>query len=166
MPLIVGTNADEARLFTRFLRLLPTTEKSIERVLAHTDPAVRERITAAYPGYPDPAACIRLGGDFIFGSAVWRIAAAHSRHAPTYVYRYDYAPRTLHLSGFGATHATELLAVFDVYRSRFGRLLTAGVDSRTARRVSDDVQARWLALAERACPARTGRSTPAMSVRS
>src|SRR6478609_9174516 len=113
VPLIVGTNADEARLFTRFLRLLPTTEKSIERVLAHTDPAVRERITAAYPGYPDPAACIRLGGDFIFGSAVWRIAAAHSRHAPTYVYRYDYAPRTLHLSGFGATHATELLAVFD-----------------------------------------------------
>ncbi len=152
VPLIVGTNADEARLFTRFLKLLPTTEKSIERVLAHTDPAVRERITAAYPGYPDPAACIRLGGDFIFGSAVWRIAAAHSRHAPTYVYRYDYAPRTLHLSGFGATHATELLAVFDVYRSRFGRLLTAGVDSRTARRVSDDVQARWLAFAERGVP--------------
>jgi len=152
VPLVVGTNADEARLFTRFLKLLPTTEKSIERVLAHTDPAVRERITAAYPGYPDPAACVRLGGDFIFGSAVWHIAAAHSRHAPTYVYRYDYAPRTLQLSGFGATHATELLAVFDVYRSRFGRLLTAGVDSRSARRVSDDVQARWLAFAEHGAP--------------
>ncbi|MGE0220972.1 carboxylesterase/lipase family protein, partial [Mycolicibacterium sp.] len=31
VPLIVGTNADEARLFTRFLKLLPTTERSIER---------------------------------------------------------------------------------------------------------------------------------------
>ncbi len=48
-----------------------------------------------------------------------------------YVYRYDYATRALHWSGFGATHATELFAVFDVYRSRFGRLLTAGVDSRS-----------------------------------
>ena len=28
---IVGTNADEARLFTRFLKLLPTTERTIER---------------------------------------------------------------------------------------------------------------------------------------
>lgn len=147
VPLIVGTNADEARLFTRFLKLLPTTEKSIERVLAHTDPAVRERITAAYPGYPNAAACVRLGGDFIFGSAVWHIAAAHSRHAPTHVYRYDYATRTLKLSGLGATHATELFAVFDVYSSAFGRLLTAGVDSRSARKITDDVQARWLAFA-------------------
>ena len=152
VPLIVGTNADEGRLFTRFLRLLPTTERTIERLLAHTDPVVRERITAAYPDYPDPAACVRLGGDFIFGSAVWQIAAAHSRHAPTYVYRYDYATRALRWSGLGATHATELFAVFDVYRSKFGRLLTAGADFRSAHKVSDDVQARWLGFADNGVP--------------
>ena len=125
VPLIVGTNAEEGRLFTRFLKLLPMTEPMIERLLAQTEPAERERITAAYPNYPDPAACIQLGGDFAFGSAAWQIAEAHSQHAPTYLYRYDYAPRTLHWSGLGATHATELLAVFDVYRTKFGRLLTA-----------------------------------------
>ena len=43
-----------------------------ERLLAETEPADRERITAAYPDYPDPAACIRLGGDFAFGSALRR----------------------------------------------------------------------------------------------
>ena len=121
-------------------------------MLAHTDPVVRERITAAYPDYPDPAACVRLGGDFIFGSAVWQIAAAHSRHAPTYVYRYDYATRALRWSGLGATHATELFAVFDVYRSKFGRLLTAGADFRSAHKVSDDVQARWLGFADNGVP--------------
>jgi para-nitrobenzyl esterase len=160
VPLIVGTNAEEGRLFTRFLGLLPTTERMIERLLAETEPADRERITAAYPDYPDPAACIQLGGDFAFGTAAWQIAEAHSLHAPTFVYRYDYAPRTLRWSGLGATHGTELLAVFDVYRTKFGRLLTAAADRRWALRVSDDVQARWRAFSRTGVP---GEDWPAYS---
>ena len=31
------------------------------------NPVQRERISAAYPGYPDPVACMPLGGDFAFG---------------------------------------------------------------------------------------------------
>jgi para-nitrobenzyl esterase len=143
VPLIVGSNAHEGRLFTRWLKLLPTNESMIEGLLGGIEPEHRERITSAYPGYPDEAACIRLGGDFAFGTAAWQIAEAHSRHAPTYRYRYDYAPRTLQIAGLGATHATELFAVFDVYRTRFGSLLTAVADGRSARRVSDDVQTRW-----------------------
>ena len=143
VPLIVGTNADEGKLFTRFMKLLPTTEQAIERLLSTAEPEARERITAAYPGYPRPDACVALGGDFAFGTAAWQIAEAHSAHAPTYVYRYDYAPRTLHWSGLGATHATELLAVFDIYRTRFGSALTAAMDRRSALKVSRDLQARW-----------------------
>jgi para-nitrobenzyl esterase len=158
IPLIVGTNAEEARLFGRFLKLLPMTEPTIERLLAAVEPDERERITAAYPGYPDSAACVQFGGDFAFGSAAWRIADAHSQHAPTYLYRYDYAPRTLRWSGLGATHATELLAVFDVYRTTFGRLLTAAADRRTALKVSDDVQARWRAFITTGVP---GQDWPA-----
>jgi para-nitrobenzyl esterase len=143
VPLIVGTNAEEGRLFTRFLKLLPTSERSIEKVLAHTPTEIRERILAAYPLYPDPKACIEFGGDMIFGTAAWQIAEAHAKLAPTYVYRYDFAPRTLHWAGFGATHATELLAVFGIYRSRVGAVLTAGVDQKAAVRVSHQVQNRW-----------------------
>ena len=152
VPLIVGTNAEEGRLFTRFLPLLPTNQPMIEALLADTDIEARERITAAYPDYPSRAACIQLGGDFAFGSAAWEIAEAHGRHAPTYMYRYDYAPRTLRWSGLGATHATELFAVFDVYRSRFGQLLTAAADRRSALRVSDDVQSRWRAFGRTGVP--------------
>ncbi len=143
VPLIVGTNADEGKLFTRFMKLLPTTEHAIERLLAFAEPETRERITAAYPGYPHPEACVQLGGDFAFGTAAWQIAEAHGAHAPTYMYRYDYAPRTLHWSGLGATHAMELLAVFDIYRTRFGTALTAGIDRRSALKVSREVQTRW-----------------------
>jgi para-nitrobenzyl esterase len=152
VPLIVGTNADEGRLFTRFLQLLPMSEPAIELLLADSDVESRDRITKAYPGYPSPSACIRLGGDFAFGTAAWQIAAAHGRHAPTYVYRYDYAPRTFHWSGLGATHATELFAVFDVYRTRFGSLMTAAADRRSARRVSNDVQNRWRAFSRTGTP--------------
>jgi para-nitrobenzyl esterase len=152
VPLIVGTNAEEGRLFTRFLKMLPTNQSMIEELLADTEPVARERITAAYPDYPSASACIQLGGDFAFSSAAWQIAEAHSTHAPTYLYRYDYAPRTLRWSGLGATHATELLAVFDVYRTRFGALLTAAADQRAALRVSDQVQRRWRSFSRTGVP--------------
>ena len=152
VPLIVGTNAEEGRLFTRFLQLLPMTEPAIDLLLADSDVEMRERITGAYPGYPSPDACIRLGGDFAFGTAAWQIADAHGAHAPTYVYRYDYAPRTFKWSGLGATHATELFAVFDVYRTRFGALMTAAADRGSARRVSNDVQNRWRAFSRTGVP--------------
>lgn len=152
VPLIVGNNAEEGRLFNRFLPLLPTSEPMIETLLADSDAERRERITAAYPGYPNSSACTRLGGDFAFGTATWQISEAHSRHAPTYVYRYDYAPRTLQWSGLGATHATELLAVFDTYRTRFGSLLTAAADRRSALRVSKDIQRRWRSFSKSGAP--------------
>jgi para-nitrobenzyl esterase len=151
-PLIVGTNADEGRLFTRFLRMLPTNKAMIEELLADTEPATRERITAAYPGYPASSACIQLGGDFAFSSAAWQIAEAHSGHAPTYLYRYDYAPRALRWSGLGATHATELLAVFDFYRTGFGALLTAAAERGAALRVSNQVQRRWRSFSRTGVP--------------
>lgn len=152
VPLIVGTNAEEGRLFRRFLPLLPISEPMIEALFGDTDAEVRDRIIAAYPGYPDADACIRLGGDFAFGTAAWEISEAHSRHAPTYVYRYDYAPRMLHWSGIGATHATELLAVFGTYRTRPGRLLTLAGDWVSAQRVSSDLQRRWLAFGRTGVP--------------
>jgi para-nitrobenzyl esterase len=152
VPLIVGTNAEEGRLFTRFLRMLPTNESMIEELFADMEPAARERITAAYPGYPASSACIQLGGDFAFSSAAWQIAEAHGSHSPTYLYRYDFAPRTLRWSGLGATHATELLAVFDIYRTRFGALLTAAADRRAALRVSNQVQRRWRSFSRTGVP--------------
>ncbi|BBZ43806.1 carboxylesterase/lipase family protein [Mycobacterium parmense] len=152
VPLIVGTNAEEGRLFTRFLAMLPTNKSMVEELLADAEPAARERITAAYPDYPGRAACIQLGGDFAFSSAAWQIAEAHGAHAPTYLYRYDYAPRTLRWSGLGATHATELLAVFDFYRTRLGSLLTAAADQRAALRVSDQVQRRWRSFSRHGVP--------------
>ena len=110
------------------------------------EPVAGEQIRTAYPGYPEREACLTLGGDFAFASTAWQIAEAHGPHAPTYLYRYDYAPRPLSWAGIGATHATELLAVFDVYRGGLGSMLTLAGDRRSALRVSRDIQRRWRAF--------------------
>jgi para-nitrobenzyl esterase len=126
VPLIVGTNADEGRLFTRFLRLLPTTEPVIEELLADTvllrgNPARRRfRLwvgrLADCRGPRQQCACLPLS---------LRLRA------------------TAIALVWGATHATELLAVFDIYRTKFGALLTAAADRHAALRVSNEIQGRW-----------------------
>jgi para-nitrobenzyl esterase len=152
VPLIIGSNATEASLFARFMDYLPTNEPVIERFLGGAEPAVAQDLRDSYPGYPSRAACLAFGSDFTFGARVWELAEAHAKHAPTYHYRYDYAPRPLQWSGFGATHATELLAVFDVYDTRLGGLLTVAGDRGSARRVSRDVQRRWRSFSRTGVP--------------
>jgi para-nitrobenzyl esterase len=152
VPLIIGNNADEGKLFARLMDHLPTNRTKIDQLLADAEPAARERIMRAYPDYPSLKACLQLGGDYAFGSMAWQIAEAHAPHAPTFLYRYDYAPRALDWVGLGATHATELFAVFDVYRTKFGGLLTVAGDRRSARRVSDTVQRHWDAFAHNGAP--------------
>jgi para-nitrobenzyl esterase len=161
VPLIVGTNRDEGRLFTRFLKLLPTTERAVEEVLGGAGAATRDRIISAYPDYPARKACVRIGGDFAFNAAAWQVAEARAEVAPTYLYRYDYAPRPLHWSGLGATHATELFAVFDIYRTRVGAALTLAGDRAAARRVSNELQTRWRTFARTGTP---GHGWPAYTL--
>ena len=55
----------------------------------------------------------------------------------------------------GATHATELLAVFGIYRTRLGALLTAGGDRASAKRVSREIQARWREFSRTGNPGET-----------
>ncbi len=59
------------------------------------------------------------------------------------MYRYDFAPRLLHLAGLGATHATELFAVFG--RRGVGvRTLTALGGRKGLRAVTETMQRHWL----------------------
>jgi para-nitrobenzyl esterase len=160
VPLVIGSNADEATLVTRVVRyvpglpgyIMPVSEPQMRHMLDQTDAASRARLFAAYPGYPRSATRTRLAQDGVFGRAVWTTAEAHGLHQPTYVYRYDYAPRTLRWLGLGASHATELLAVFGTYGRPLGRVLSLAGDRASARRVSDDMTDRWIAFADSAAP--------------
>ncbi|OUS93957.1 carboxylesterase/lipase family protein [Rhodococcus sp. NCIMB 12038] len=152
VPLIIGTNRHEGRVFPRFLNILPTDPTRIDKMFSHVDASVKERAIAAYPGYPGRRAAADLGGDVTFWEPSVLCAQGHTTVAPTYSYRYDFAPRLLHVLGLGATHATELYAVFGL-TGPWARLLTALGGRRGLRAVTDTVQSHWLHFARHGTPA-------------
>jgi para-nitrobenzyl esterase len=153
VPLIIGTNHDEATLFKRFARSLPTTPEQLHRALARCgDGELEKRVLAAYPGFPQPEPAVQMGGDFVFWRPTIAVLEGHSRYAPTYGYRLDFAPRAARLTGFGATHALDLIPVFGVVDTPAGRALSAAGGYRGFRAVQDEFQGNWLAFAHTGKP--------------
>ncbi|MBF6482580.1 carboxylesterase/lipase family protein [Nocardia otitidiscaviarum] len=152
LPLIIGSNRDEGTLFARLSDTLPTTPERIRKVLAHSGAEAAAQVVAAYPGFPDPKVAVRMGGDFVLWRSTVTAMEGHSRYAPTYGYRFDFAPRALHLAGFGATHAFDLIPVFGASDTPFGRALTVAGGQRGMRSVTRQFQDNWLSFARDGAP--------------
>lgn len=144
VPLVIGTTRDEASLFIRARPLiLPIEEHASERMFALVDPAARDRVVAAYAGWPNRSARLGLAGDWSFRTpSIW-VAEAHSRYAPTRMYRFDHATAALRLLRLGATHGIEVLRVFGNFDRGNGALITLAGGRRTAERVGDRLRRRW-----------------------
>jgi para-nitrobenzyl esterase len=124
VPLIIGTNRNEASMFARDKPpMLPTTPANIDRFFTRLGPQARARVLAAYPGYPRRRALEAIGADAMFVAPAWAFADAYSAHAPTHVYRFDYAPWALRALGLGATHGSEIVHIQHSYDSHLGRRL-------------------------------------------
>ena len=151
VPLIIGTNRNEASLFVRDKPpMLPTTPANIDRYFARLAPEARARVLAAYPGYPRRRALEAIGADAMFVAPSWALADAYSAHAPTYVYRFDHTSWTLRALGLGAVHGSEIVHIHQNYRSHLGRrlhplgsLLTPAVGRRMQRTWLDFATKGW-----------------------
>lgn len=153
VPLLIGTNDREGTLFAKSGgNMLPTTQARLARLFANTDPAARDRILAAYPGYPGKAAVADVAGDHAFWWPTMRVADGHAGTARTFVYRFDLAPRLVRLLGFDATHAAELVPVFGEVDSPLARLQTVAGGRATLRSVSARMQAHWVHFARHGVP--------------
>ncbi|MDF6099604.1 carboxylesterase/lipase family protein [Gordonia hongkongensis] len=151
VPLVIGSNRDEGKLFAKLWNVMTDAERTLMRVeddltdaertlMRVEDEEVRREIASHYEdGDRDR---IRLAGDSIFWAPMSAFADGHSAVAPTYVYRYDYQTKVLEATGFGATHATELFSVFGAYRAPMGAGL-ALADWPATGRVTKNVQTRW-----------------------
>jgi para-nitrobenzyl esterase len=95
---------------------------------------------------------VRVATDIAFRMPALWVAAGHATVAPTYLYRFDFAPRLLRLTGVGAAHATDLPYVW----GEFGGLphdpsfLLGGRSDAAA--VSARLLARWSAFAHTGTP--------------
>jgi para-nitrobenzyl esterase len=124
VPLIIGTNSNEASMFAWAKPpMLPTTPAAIDTYLERFPFPTRARLLRAYPDYPRRRALIAFGSDVMFGGPAWAFADAYSAAAPTYVYRFDYVGASLRALGLGATHGSEIVHVHHSYGSFLGRAM-------------------------------------------
>ncbi|MFD4369669.1 carboxylesterase/lipase family protein [Rhodococcus sp. NPDC058521] len=161
IPLIIGSNKDEASIF-KFMKspLLPVSTDAVQemlRAIAADHPELSAArladILSAYPDRAKPSGALAMSRDAAFRMPALWVADAHSRHSPTWMYRFDHATPMLKAARVGAGHATELPYVF-------GNFGTLNVDPtfwiggrKAALDVSGRMQRRWLAFAAHGVPA-------------
>ena len=164
VPLLVGTNRDEWKLFLlgdRRARRLD--EDALRRRLARALPgndelgaALAERAFHAYRGDAAP----RRGASFseswehfqadrVFHAPAHRLAELQSAHAPTFAYRFDWAPPALRRV-LGACHGIEIPFVFGTLREP--PLAPLFFFARGAGRLSARVQRAWIGFARSGDP--------------
>ncbi len=160
VPLVIGTNRDEAALF-KFMKspLMPITEESISAMLAEIakeDPGIRmptrDEILTAYTGLRTHAIGLGIARDIGFRLPTLWTAEGHATVAPVWLYRFDHATPMLKLVGVGATHATELPYVWGNLDADPKDITFKLGGRKTGRAVSERVQNRWRAFATTGVP--------------
>jgi para-nitrobenzyl esterase len=161
VPLIIGTNKDEASLF-RLLRspIMPVTPDAVNAMLrdvaaGHPEMSAERiaEITSAYPDLNKARGALAMSTDAAFRMPAHWVADGHAEHSPTWMYRFDYATPMLRAARVGAGHATELPYVFGNFGT-INRDPTFWLGGRkAATEVSGRMMRRWLAFATHGVPA-------------
>ena len=156
VPLIIGTNKNEAALF-RLMRspLMPITPKAITSMfneIAAEQPDLQlptdQQLGTTYRG---KARGLNIASDIGFRMpSVW-FSEGHGRVAPVYLYRFDYASPLMKLLLVGAAHATELPYVWGTLGAPKDVTLKLG-GAKTAIAVSKRIRTRWVNFATHAKP--------------
>ena len=113
VPLIIGTKEREGSLFRSRVDILPKSPTRIAAIFDHAPVSPHDAMRSVYASLPAKQSSSDCGGDFVFWYPSLQIGDFHSRVAPVSTYRFDLAPRLMHMLGIGATHGIELFALFD-----------------------------------------------------
>lgn len=143
VPLLIGSNADEASI----TKLLYVRTKAREfaglRLLKSFDETGAEAVVAAYNGARSRKDFADLLSDALFWAPSVRTASAHSQIAPTWMYRFDFASQALRALRLGAMHSMELTNIFgDPTASRAAALLRLG-SAEDMDSLTESMQATW-----------------------
>jgi len=161
VPLIIGTNRDEAALF-RWMKspLMPIAPKTIRAMfeeIAAEQPELQipseAQIGSAYSGIRTRARGLHVARDVGFRMPTVWFAEGHAAVAPVYLYRFDWTTPMLRLLRLGAAHATELPYVWGnlVMGPRDITFKLGGLKQGEA--LSERMRARWANFARGAEPA-------------
>ena len=123
MPLIVGTNSDEASFAKAIYQTTKQRQRAARRALQNFDAENALDVLEAYGYVGGRADFADLIADAVFWAPSVILATAHRRKAPTWMYRFEYASTTMRRLGLGAMHTADLVAVFgDANATRASKL--------------------------------------------
>jgi len=164
VPILLGTNRDEWTLFDALFGVA-STEAMKARLRGRLGDAF-PRTHAAYlaaraarpPTGPAPraaeaAAWLDAIGDAVLRVPVLRLADAHARHAPAWMYRFDWESPALD-GRLGAAHALELPFVWNMLDLAASQVLVADLEA--ARPLAAQLHAAWAAFIRGDAPAADG----------
>lgn len=123
VPLIIGTNSDEASFAKALYQTNKSRLRAARRALSVYDPENADAVLATYDHVDGRRKFAALIADAVFWAPSVMLATEHRRKAPTWMYRFDYASTTMRRLGLGAMHTSELTAVFgDAKATRAAKL--------------------------------------------
>ncbi len=160
VPLMIGTNKDEASLF-KFMKspLIPITEERIMTMfsdMAADNPTVElpsvAQVRAAYENVRRGAVGLGVARDIGFRMPTVWIAEGHSTVADVWLYRFDHATPFLRLIGLGATHGSELAYLWASFSSGPKDPTFRLGGKRSGEEIAVRMQDRWTAFAHGRTP--------------
>ncbi|WP_175935240.1 carboxylesterase/lipase family protein [Corynebacterium sp. Marseille-P4321] len=123
VPLIVGTNSDEASFAKAIYQTTKQRQRAARRALENFDAENALDVLRAYGYVGERGDFADLIADAVFWAPSVILATAHRRKAPTWMYRFEYASATMRRLGLGAMHTADLVAVFgDANATRASKL--------------------------------------------
>ena len=112
VPLIVGTNSDEASFAKAIYQTTKTRQRAARRALEAFDPDNAQSVLRAYDYAGERGDYADLIADAVFWAPTVILATSHRRKASTWMYRFDHASAAMRMLGLGAMHTADLGAVF------------------------------------------------------
>ncbi len=154
IPIMIGTNKDEANLFSKSKPALIKPEiETINKYMTSTGRSeCTSEITCLYPEYPSPRSILSMITDGIFQIPAYKIADAQSNFASAYSYRFDWTSFPIRLIGLGACHGIELPFIFSSFHSDAGKLIMKASSNRRVKKMSIEMQNAWVSFARTGNP--------------
>lgn len=161
VPLLLGTNLDEIRLWSALYDLpieqksLAILEKQLTAIVGETAHQAVETYRTTEPN--DGNAVIHLFGDLLMRVPSIRLAETVSRKQPTYMYLFTYRSTSTYKK-FDSAHGMEIPFVFGTADNLDAIVFTGRSPSKKA--LMEQVQQSWAAFARTGDPSHPGLSWP------
>jgi para-nitrobenzyl esterase len=143
IPLLLGTNKDEAANFIRDKEpWLPSNEMHINRMFRLNPKLNKKQILDNYDSYPDRSALREIGRDMSFVAGNTLAADVNSKNQATYVYRFDYQTVVTKKLNIGAFHGMEIMFAFNNLDCELSKILAYEVGN--PQKIADMLHQYWI----------------------